>query len=198
MFMPDDADNGHHGPLRVNALMTFLLRTKLALTRNESELARQTAYIPLEEAFVCVYYASRVTSSLHAGDERKPSLGSEQQLNTEAHHTQKQLSSHNLALSHKKESTQLSKAQACRHKHRYTNWLLVLTSIITMWVGITNFVSFSILSLVIYLTGSFGIMASDFFKPRQLAQPTQQQAQMMIDSFLVSCSLCLTSFALFC
>ncbi len=59
MHMPDDADNGHHGTVN-----NVPAAHELALTRNKGELARQTAYIPLEEAFACVYYASRVTSSL--------------------------------------------------------------------------------------------------------------------------------------
>ncbi|KAL0053580.1 hypothetical protein WJX82_007874 [Trebouxia sp. C0006] len=121
------------------------------------------------------------------GDERtecKPSLVSEQQLNPEAHYTQKQLSSHNLTLSHKKESTQFSKAEACWHKHRYTNRLLILTSFITMWVGLTNIVPLSILQFVTYCTGLCGVMAAEIFKPRQQALPAQQQAQMMLSNFL--------------
>ena len=113
----DDGVVGHLGPgddVNVPGAYTH----ELILTRNEGELARQAAYTPLSRAH-CV-------RALHAGDasyERtqcKPSLGSEQQLNPEVHDTQKQLSSHNLTLSHKKESTQLSKAEACWHKHRYT------------------------------------------------------------------------------
>ena len=53
--VPDDADNGHHGSIN-----NVPAAHELALTRNTGELARQTACIPLEEAFACVYYASRV------------------------------------------------------------------------------------------------------------------------------------------
>ena len=138
---------------------------------------------------MCLTRAQFVTA-LYAGDERtecKPSLVSEQQLNPEAHYTQKHLSSHNLTLFHKKESTQLSKAEACWHKHRYTNRLLILTSFITMWVGLTNIVPLSILQFVTYCTGLCGVMAAEIFKPRQQALPAQQQAQMMLSNFLVSC-----------
>ncbi len=121
--VPDDADNGHHGSVN-----NVPAAHELALTRNKGELARQTACSPLEEAFACVYHASRVTSCRSS----RPSLGSEQQLDPEARHTHERLSCDNLTLSHKKESTQLSKAQACWHMNRYTNWLLFLTSIITM------------------------------------------------------------------
>jgi hypothetical protein len=54
MFMPDadDAVDGHYGPVAATH--------ELILTRSKGELARQAAYTPLEEAFVCVSYASRV------------------------------------------------------------------------------------------------------------------------------------------
>ncbi len=55
-----------------------------------------------------------------------------------------------------------------------------------MWVGLTNTVH-SILSFVTYVTGYCGLMASEIFKPRQRAQPAQQQVQMMLSNFLVSC-----------
>jgi len=149
---------------------------------------------------VCItrHALRQVYQGLYADDERRPSLGSEQQLNPEARHTQEQLSSHNLTRSHKKESTQLSKAQACWRKHRYTNWLLFLTSIITVWMAITHFVPS--LSFLTFMTGTFGLVASEFhiWKPWQQAQSTQQQAQMMTSSFLASCSLCVMTFAELC
>ena len=65
-----------------------------------------------------------------------------------------------------------------------------------MWVGITHFVPSSILSFVTFMTGFYGLAASEFhirfWNPQQQAQSTQQQAQMMIDNLLASCSLCLT------
>ena len=189
--MPDADDGvvGHLGPgndVNVPAVYTH----ELILTRNEGELARQAAYTPLSRA-QCV-------RALHAGDERtqcKPSHGSKQQLNPEAHYTQKQLSSHNLTLFHKKESTQLSKAQACWHKHRYTNRLLILTSFTTICVSTS--VPVSILSVVAHVTGAYGLMTSEMWKLRQQVQPTQQQqAQMMMSRSLASCSHRMTVFAL--
>jgi len=72
-----------------------------------------------------------------------------------------------------------------------------LTSFITLWVGLTNVVPFSILGLVTYVTGCYGWMTSEVWKPQQQAQPTQQQAQ-MIGSFLASFSLCMPIYALLC
>jgi len=172
--------------------LTFLLRIRtniFFLAIKVSLLDQQPTPRSKKRSSVCLTRAQFVRA-LYAGDERtecKPSLVSEQQLNPEAHYTQKQLSSHNLTLFHKKESTQLSKAEACWHKHRYTNRLLILTSFITMWVGLTNAAPLSIVQFVTYSTGFYGLMASEIFKPRQRAQPAQQQAQMMLGNFLVSC-----------
>jgi len=165
-----------------------------------SLLDKQPASRSKKRSPVCItrHALRQVYQGLYADDERRPSLGSEQQLNPEARHTQEQLSSHNLTRSHKKESTQLSKAQACWRKHRYTNWLLFLTSIITVWMAITHFVPS--LSFLTFMTGTFGLVASEFhiWKPWQQAQSTQQQAQMMTSSFLASCSLCVMTFAELC